>query len=39
MGKRIRVFQDEQGRNYAKQFTNQQVEQWLADNPTHKLIR
>jgi|TARA_R110000782_G_scaffold19683_1_gene53564 hypothetical protein len=37
--KTIRVFQDEEGQNYARQLSAQETEAWLAKNPTHKLIR
>jgi hypothetical protein len=39
MSKRIRVFQDEDGKNYAKQMSEEAAKQWLADHPTHTLIR
>jgi hypothetical protein len=39
MAKRIRVFQDENGKNYARQLSEEATREWLADHPTHTLIR
>ena len=40
MGKeKLRVLEDENGKRYAKQFTPEQLEEWMAANPSHTLIR
>ena len=39
MAKRLRVYQDENGSNYAKQHDEDQHAAWLLANPTHTLIR
>ena len=36
---RLHVFEDETGVRYTKQFTPEELQQWLADHPAHKLIR
>jgi hypothetical protein len=35
----MRVLEDENGVRYAKQFTPEELEQWLKDHPGHKLVR
>lgn len=39
MAKRIRVFQDENGKNYARQMSEEATQEWLLNHPTHTLIR
>jgi hypothetical protein len=36
---KLRVLADENGKRYAKQFTPAQLEEHLAKNPGHTLIR
>lgn len=36
---KLRVLEDENGVRYAKQFTPDQLKQWLEEHPGHKLVR
>ena len=36
---RLRVFEDENGKRYAKQFTKDEFDKWVAAHPNHTVIR
>tara|TARA_B100000085_G_C18138714_1_gene348405 strand:- start:344 stop:472 length:129 start_codon:yes stop_codon:yes gene_type:complete len=36
---RLRVLEDENGKRYAKQFTNAELQEHLAANPGHTVVR
>ena len=36
---RLRVFEDENGNRYAKQFTQEEFDAWVVANPTHRVVK
>ena len=36
---RLRVFKDENGKNYVKKFTKEETDTWLQVHPDHTLVR